>query len=126
MEFIAESNLPIFGNKIEEEKKTYDHYEMNERKQSPQNLRDKNQAANDKFKPVTVAPMGGKINLKKMIDKAIKKDQYFNSFNNPTIQQTLSLLKPGNVRHNQVVREPTILGRLSSLTNFDYLGMRNP
>ena len=24
------------------------------------------------------------------------------------------------------MREPTILGRLSSLTNFDYLGMKNP
>ena len=60
-----------------------------------------------------------------MMEKAIKKEQYFASLA-PIKDNNFSVLRaPDNNRQRQIIREPTILGRLSSLTNFDYMGMTN-
>ena len=45
---------------------------MGEKQQTTQNLRDINQKG--KLNPFSAVPLGGKIDLKKMMDKAIKKD----------------------------------------------------
>ena len=64
----------------------------------------------------------GKKTLQAMMDRAVNK-QRFSSFSRPTIQQSLSFLK--SPRKPVIIREATILGKLSALTNFDNLGMRN-
>jgi hypothetical protein len=65
-----------------------------------------------------------KSGLQAMMDRAISKQRISSSFARPTMQQSLSIIKTPR-KPLPITREPTILGKFNSLTNFDNLGMRN-